>query len=60
MRDPLERVSPNGTTVTRASRDRVPADFEAVLTAASELVGSHAAEGSLSEDSSGTAAVIGR
>lgn len=47
MRDPREGVSPHGTIVTGASRDRVPADFEPVLTAASELVGSHDAQGSL-------------
>lgn len=47
MRDPLEGVSPNGTIVTGASRDRVPAEFESVLTAARELVEAHGAQGSL-------------
>lgn len=43
MRDPHEGVSPTGTILTGARRDRVPADFEPVLTAASELVRSHGA-----------------
>jgi hypothetical protein len=47
MRDPDEGVSPRGTIVTGARRDRVPADFESVLTAASELVRSLSAHGSL-------------
>lgn len=47
MRDPREGVTPNGTIVTGARRDRVPRDFEPVLIAATELVRSHGAQGSL-------------
>jgi uncharacterized protein len=47
MRDPREGVSPSGTIVTGARRDRVPATYESVLVAASDLVQSHRARGSL-------------
>jgi uncharacterized protein len=47
VRDPFEGVSPRGTIVTGVRRDRVPAAFEPVLGAASELVQAHGALGSL-------------
>ena len=47
MRDPREGVSPRGTIVTGAGRDRVPASYEPVLVAASDLVESYRARGSL-------------
>jgi len=45
--DPLEGVSPSGTIVTGARRDRVAAEFEPVLATASELVQAHSALDSL-------------
>jgi hypothetical protein len=47
VRDPVEGVSLSGNIVTGASRERVPDDFEPVLAAASDLVGSSGAQGSL-------------
>ncbi len=47
MRDPREGVSLRGTIVTGARRDHVSAKFEPVLVAASDLVRSHRARGSL-------------
>jgi hypothetical protein len=43
VRDPEEGVAPDGTIVTGAARDRVPATFEPVLAAAVEAVGSEVA-----------------
>jgi hypothetical protein len=47
MRDPHEGVSPRGTIVTGARRDRVPVEYEAVLATVSDLVRSRGAQGSL-------------
>jgi hypothetical protein len=47
VRDPWEGVSPAGTIVTGARRDRVPADFEPVLAAAADRVSSRDEQASL-------------
>jgi len=47
VRDPLEGVSANGTIVTGAQRDRLPAEFEPVLLEATRLVRESEANASL-------------